>query len=32
MLMEAVGGSEDEHLARIIRVLHEHRQELGLAG
>jgi len=29
--MEAVGGSEDEHLARIIAVLHEHRAELGLA-
>jgi predicted hydrolase (HD superfamily) len=31
MLMEAVGGTEDEHLARIIAVLHEHRDELGLA-
>jgi predicted hydrolase (HD superfamily) len=31
MLMEAVGGIEDEHLARIIAVLHEHRAELGLA-
>ena len=31
MLMEAVGGTEDEHLARIIAVLHEHRVELGLA-
>ena len=30
MLMEAVGGSEEEHLARIIAVLHEHRGELGL--
>ncbi|WP_026853778.1 HD domain-containing protein [Geothrix fermentans] len=30
MLMEAVGGTEDEHLARIIAVLHEHRAELGL--
>jgi len=30
MLMEAVGGSEDEHLARIIAVLHENRVELGL--
>ncbi len=30
MLMEAVGGSEDEHLARIIAALHEHRAELGL--
>lgn len=30
MLMEAVGGSEEEHLARIIAVLHEHRAELGL--
>jgi hypothetical protein len=25
-----VGGTEDEHLARIIAVLHEHRAELGL--
>ncbi len=32
MLMEATGGSEDEHLARIIAVLHEHRLELGLNG
>jgi len=31
MLLEAVGGTEDEHLARIIAVLHEHRVELGLA-
>jgi predicted hydrolase (HD superfamily) len=31
MLMEAVGGTEDEHLARIIAVLHQHRVELGLA-
>jgi predicted hydrolase (HD superfamily) len=31
MLMEAVGGTEDEHLARIIAVLHENRAELGLA-
>ena len=30
LLMEAVGGSEDGHLARIIAVLHEHRAELGL--
>ena len=30
MLMEATGGTEDEHLARIIAVLHEHRAELGL--
>lgn len=30
MLMEAVGGTEDEHLARIITVLHLHREELGL--
>jgi predicted hydrolase (HD superfamily) len=30
MLIEAVGGTEDEHLARIIAVLHEHRVELGL--
>jgi predicted hydrolase (HD superfamily) len=31
LLMEAVGGTEDEHLARIIAVLHLHRVELGLA-
>ena len=31
MLIEAVGGTEDEHLARIIAVLHGHREELGLA-
>jgi predicted hydrolase (HD superfamily) len=31
MLMEAAGGTEDEHLARIIAVLHENRTELGLA-
>jgi len=31
MLLEAVGGTEDEHLARIIAVLHAHRVELGLA-
>ncbi|WP_257308916.1 HD domain-containing protein [Geothrix fuzhouensis] len=30
MLMEAVGGTEDEHLARIIAVLHQYRGELGL--
>jgi predicted hydrolase (HD superfamily) len=30
MLMEAVGGSEEEHLARIIAVVHAHREELGL--
>lgn len=30
MLMGAVGGSEDEHLARIIAVLHMNRVELGL--
>ena len=32
MLIEATGGTEEEHLARIIAVLHEHRVELGLAG
>jgi predicted hydrolase (HD superfamily) len=31
MLMDAAGGTEDEHLARIIAVLHQHRTELGLA-
>ena len=30
MLIEAVGGTEDEHLARILAVLHAHREELGL--
>lgn len=30
LLMEAVGGTEEEHLARIIAVLHHHRAELGL--
>lgn len=32
MLIEAAGGTEDEHLARIISVLHEHREELGLGA
>jgi predicted hydrolase (HD superfamily) len=31
MLIEAVGGTEEEHIARIIAVLHAHRKELGLA-
>ncbi len=30
MLMDATGGAEDEHLARIIAVLHLNRGELGL--
>jgi len=30
MLIEAVGGTEEEHLARIIAVVHENRAELGL--
>ena len=30
MLIEAVGGTEDEHLSRIIATLHAHRAELGL--
>ncbi len=30
LLMDAVGGTEEEHLARILAVLHEHREELGL--
>ncbi|HJV48920.1 MAG TPA: HD domain-containing protein [Geothrix sp.] len=30
MLIEAIGGTEEEHLARIIGVLHDHRAELGL--
>ena len=31
MLMEAIGGSEDEHLARIIAALRPYEVELGLA-
>lgn len=30
MLMEAAGGTEEEHLTRILAVLHTHREELGL--
>ncbi len=30
MLIEAVGGSEDDHLSRILAVLHSNREELGL--
>lgn len=30
MLVEAVGGTEDGHLARIIATLHAHREALGL--
>ena len=30
MLIEAAGGTEESHLARIIAVLHQHREELGL--
>ncbi|HJW44181.1 MAG TPA: HD domain-containing protein [Geothrix sp.] len=30
LLMDAVGGAEDDHLGRIIAVLHAHRDELGL--
>ncbi|HJV90352.1 MAG TPA: HD domain-containing protein [Holophagaceae bacterium] len=30
LLMEAVGGTEEEHLGRILAVLHAHREELGL--
>jgi predicted hydrolase (HD superfamily) len=30
MLIEAIGGTEESHLARIIAVLHQHREELGL--
>lgn len=30
MLLAEVGGTEDDHLARVIAVLHEHRSELGL--
>lgn len=32
MLIETVGGSEDDHLARIIDVLHRYRETLGLAA
>ena len=30
LLIEAAGGTEEEHLARILATLHEHREELGL--
>lgn len=30
LLMAVAGGTEDEHLARIIDVLHQHRGTLGL--
>ena len=30
LLSEAVGGTDEEHLARILTTLHEHREELGL--
>jgi len=30
LITEAVGGSTDEHLERIINVIHQHRNELGL--
>jgi predicted hydrolase (HD superfamily) len=30
MLSEAVGGTVEEHLTRILAVLHRHREELGL--
>ncbi len=30
MLIETAGGSEESHLARILAVLHDHREELGL--
>ena len=30
MLMETIGGTEDEHLARIIAALRPHAEELGL--
>ena len=32
MLIETVGGTEEEHLARIIAVLHSHREALGLGA
>lgn len=31
MLVEATGGTEEDHLDRIIAVLHAHRDELGLS-
>jgi predicted hydrolase (HD superfamily) len=31
MLIEAAGGTEEEHLARIIAVLHRNQGELGLS-
>lgn len=30
LIGEAAGGTDDEHLTRILAVLHEHRAELGL--
>jgi predicted hydrolase (HD superfamily) len=32
MLLDAVGGTEDEHLTRIIAVLHKNSAELGLTA
>jgi predicted hydrolase (HD superfamily) len=29
-LSELIGGSEDEHFQRVVDVLHQHREELGL--
>ncbi|MBS1766280.1 MAG: HD domain-containing protein [Acidobacteria bacterium] len=31
MLIEAAGGTEDGHIARILATLHAHREELGLS-
>lgn len=30
MLMEALGGTEDEHIARVVAALKSHATELGL--
>jgi len=32
LLMESAGGEVDGHLRRILAVLHEHREELGLSA
>jgi hypothetical protein len=31
LIVDAVGGSADEHLQRIIDAIHEHRSILGLS-
>ena len=32
LLSAAAGGTDEEHLTRILAVLHEHREELGLTA